>query len=98
MGTLQQTGDAETEDEGEIRAGVHSEGTRKWSVPRRSRRARETTIDEYGSLSRSLMIERNRVASELVFQPFIRTPDPPLHDERVGTVREEANLHLTSTC
>ena len=29
-GTLQQTGNAETEDEGRLRAGVQAEGTRKW--------------------------------------------------------------------
>ena len=47
MGTLQQTGDAETEDEGGLRARVQAEGACKWSVPGQSRRARERELQEW---------------------------------------------------
>ena len=43
VGTLHLTGDAETEDEGGLRAGVHAEGSREWCVLRQQRRAREAT-------------------------------------------------------
>ena len=64
----------------------------------------EKVTDEDGFLSSSVMIKArntlmkeriwiNRVASEFVFQHFIQT-----RSVAVSTVREEHNLHLTSTC
>ena len=53
VGTPQQTGDAETEDEGGLRAGLQAEGTRKWSVPRQQRRAIEATAGVDGGTSKA---------------------------------------------
>ena len=40
----------------------------------------------------------NRVASNIVFQLWVPDTGAPLHEERVIAVRQELNVHLSSTC